>query len=84
MRITRSSRWSLRIDAPPYDVVQHLHNCEARLHADPRGMVKRLGELAEVDVERLQLGPLPAPPPIPDQNGGIRYGWMDTAERLSP
>ena len=43
------------IGDPPYDVVQHLHNCEARLHADPRGMVKRLSELAEVDVERLQL-----------------------------
>ena len=40
---------------PPYDVVQHLHNCETRLHADPRGMVKRLSELAEVDMERLQL-----------------------------
>src|ERR1700732_702652 len=22
------------------------------------------------------FGPLPAPPPIPDQNGAIRYGWI--------
>jgi streptomycin 6-kinase len=66
------------IGDPPYDVVQHLHNCEARLHADPKGMVKRLGELAEVDVERLQLWTFAraAADPRPDQSGAIRYGWI--------
>jgi len=50
----------LAIDPKPFigdvafDVVQHLHNCEARLHADPIGMVKRLADLAEVDAEHLQ------------------------------
>jgi hypothetical protein len=34
---------------------QHLHNCEARLHADPVGMVKRMADLAEVDDERVTL-----------------------------
>lgn len=38
-----------------FDVVQHLHICEARLHADPIGMVKPLADLAEVDEVRLQL-----------------------------
>ncbi|HYL74528.1 MAG TPA: aminoglycoside phosphotransferase family protein [Bryobacteraceae bacterium] len=51
----------LAIDPKPfigdvaYDVVQHLHVCEARLHADPIGMVKRLADLVEVDEERLRL-----------------------------
>jgi hypothetical protein len=35
--------------------ISAMNNCEARLHADPTGMVKRLGELAEVNIERLQL-----------------------------
>ena len=47
--VLRSERekW-LVIDPKPfvgdaaYDLVQHLHTCEARLHADPIGMVKRL------------------------------------------
>jgi streptomycin 6-kinase len=60
--VLRSERepW-LVIDPKPFigdvafDVVQHLHVCEARLHADPIGMVKRLADLAEVDAERLQL-----------------------------
>ena len=60
--VLRSERepW-LVIDPKPfvgdraYDVVQHLHNCEARLHADPLGMVKRLANLCEIDTERLQL-----------------------------
>jgi streptomycin 6-kinase len=43
------------IGDPPYDLVQHLHNCEVRLHADPIGMVKRFGDLCEVDTERLQF-----------------------------
>jgi streptomycin 6-kinase len=71
------------IGDPPYDVVQHLHNCEARLHADPRGMVKRLGELAEVDVERLQLWTFAraAADPRPEWGNPL---WMDIARRLAP
>jgi streptomycin 6-kinase len=60
--VLRSERepW-LVIDPKPFigdtafDLVQHLHNCETRLHADPVGMVKRMADLAEVDAERLRL-----------------------------
>ena len=38
-----------------YDPVQHLLNCETRLHADPLGLVQRVADLAEVDRERLRL-----------------------------
>jgi streptomycin 6-kinase len=43
------------IGDPAFDLVQHLHNCEARLHADPVGMVKRMADLAAVDEERATL-----------------------------
>jgi streptomycin 6-kinase len=46
------------IGDPPYDVVQHLHNCEVRLHADPIGLVKRLAYLCEVDTEASSFGHL--------------------------
>jgi streptomycin 6-kinase len=50
--VLRSDRqpW-LVIDPKPfigdvtYDLVQHLHNCELRLHADPMSMIKRLSSL---------------------------------------
>lgn len=71
------------IGDPPYDVVQHLYNCEARLHADPRGMVKRLGELAEVDVERLQLWTFARAAADPRAEWGNPL-WMDIARRLAP
>jgi streptomycin 6-kinase len=71
------------IGDPPYDLVQHLHNYEARLQADPRGMVKRLGELAEVDVERLQLWTFAraAADPRPEWGNPL---WIDIARRLAP
>src|SRR6185437_9980980 len=43
------------VDDRAYDPVQHLMNCEARLHADPIGLVCRVADLAEVDAERLRL-----------------------------
>jgi len=60
--ILRSQRepW-LAIDPKPfvgdraYDPVQHLMNCEARLHADPIRLVCRVADLAEIDAERLRL-----------------------------
>ena len=71
------------IGDPPYDVVQHLHNCEARLHADPRGMVKRLADLCEVDKERLQLWTFArvAADPRPDWTNTL---WVDVARALAP
>jgi streptomycin 6-kinase len=71
------------IGDPPYDVVQHLHNCEARLDADPRGMVKRLAELAEVDVERLQLWTFARAAADPRSEWGNPL-WMDIARKLAP
>lgn len=64
------------IGDPPYDLVQHLHNCEARFRADPRGMVKRLANWPRSMWSDCSFGPLPAPPRIPDQSGAIRYGWI--------
>ena len=71
------------IGDPPYDVVQHLHNCEVRLHADPIGMVKRLADLCEVDKERLQLWTFAraAADPRPDWTNTF---WVDVATALAP
>lgn len=68
---------------PSYDVVQHLRNCEARLHADPIGMVKRLAELCEVDTERLRLWTFArtAADPRPDWSNAL---WIDVARALAP
>jgi streptomycin 6-kinase len=67
----------------PYDLVQHLHNCEARLHADSTGMVKRLADLAEVDWERLRLWTFAraAADPRPQWSDFL---WMDIARALAP
>jgi len=34
---------------PTYDALQHLLNCDVRLHADPNGLVGRLAELLRLD-----------------------------------
>lgn len=60
--ILRSQRepW-LAIDPKPfvgdraYDPVQHLVNCEARLHRNPVALVRRVAGLVEVDPERLRF-----------------------------
>ena len=60
--VLRSQRepW-LVIDPKPfvgdraYDPVQHLMNCETRLHRDPVELVRRVADLAAVDAERLRL-----------------------------
>ena len=38
---------------PTYDVLQHLINCEERLHRDPSSLVRRLSGLLDLDAERL-------------------------------
>jgi len=67
----------------PCDLVQHLHNCEKRLHADPIGMVKRLADLAEVDAERLQFWTFAraAADPRPEWRNML---WLDIARELAP
>lgn len=71
------------IGDPVYDLVQHLHVCEARLHADPMGMVTRLADLAEVDRERLQLWTFAraAADPRADWSNLL---WLDIARTLAP
>ena len=71
------------IGDPPFDAVQHLHNCEERLHADPIGMVKRLADLCEVDTERLRLWTFAraAADPRPDWSNTL---WNDIAKELTP
>jgi streptomycin 6-kinase len=68
---------------PAYDAVQHLHNCEERLHRDPIGMVTRLADLCEVDKDRLQLWTFAraAADPRPD---GTNTLWVDIARALAP
>jgi streptomycin 6-kinase len=66
-----------------YDLVQHLHNCEARLHSDPIGTVRRLADLAEVDPERLRLWTFAraAADPRDDWSNLL---WMRIARALAP
>ena len=88
--VLRSERepW-LVIDPKPfigdraYDVVQHLHNCETRLHTDPIRTVKRLADLCEVDSERLQLWTFAraAADPRADWSNPL---WVDIARALAP
>jgi streptomycin 6-kinase len=40
---------------PAYDVVQHMLNCEERLHTRPRDMARRLADLAGLDQDRVLL-----------------------------
>lgn len=40
---------------PTYDAVQHMLNCDVRLHTDPRGLARRLAGLLDLDSERLLL-----------------------------
>lgn len=40
---------------PAYDSTQHLFNCVERLRSDPDGMFRRMGDLLEVDHERIRL-----------------------------
>jgi len=40
---------------PTYDPLQHLLNCDERLHADPVGFVRRIADLLALDPDRLVL-----------------------------
>jgi streptomycin 6-kinase len=40
---------------PTYDPLQHLLNCDERLHADPIGFVRRIADLLALDPDRLLL-----------------------------
>jgi len=38
---------------PAYDPLQHMLNCEERLHADPRGLARRMAALLDLDPDRV-------------------------------
>lgn len=86
--ILRSQRepW-LVIDPKPfigdraYDPVQHLMNCETRLHQDPLELVRRLADLAEVDAERLRLWTFARAAADP-RDDWTDDRWMKTARTL--
>ena len=40
---------------PAYDATQHLFNCQARLHSDPNGTMRRIADLLGIDHERVRL-----------------------------
>jgi streptomycin 6-kinase len=40
---------------PTYDALQHMLNCDGRLHADPLGLVTRMADLLDLDRQRLRL-----------------------------
>ena len=41
---------------PTYDPLQHLLNCDERLHADPRDLARRMADLLGLDAERYFSG----------------------------
>ena len=43
------------IGDPAYDVTQHLFNCPVRLRSDPLELFRRMGDLLEVDHDRIRL-----------------------------
>jgi streptomycin 6-kinase len=79
----------LMIDPKPFvgdasfDVVQHLINCEGRLHADPLALVNRVAQLAEVNAERARLWTFAraAADPREDWNNIL---WIEVARKLAP
>ena len=87
--ILRSQRepW-LVIDPKPfvgdraYDPVQHLMNCETRLHRDPISLVRRVADLAEVDAERLRLWTFARAAADP-RDDWKNDRWMRTARTLA-
>ena len=88
--VLRSQRepW-LAIDPKPFvgdracDPVQHLINCEARLHGDPSALVKRMAGLTGVDPERLRLWTFARAAADPRENW-TNARWFDIAKALAP
>jgi streptomycin 6-kinase len=88
--VLRSQRepW-LAIDPKPfvgdrsYDPVQHLMNCETRLHRDPTGLVKHVAGLTDVDPRRLGLWTFARAAADP-RDDWTDTRWIDIAKALSP
>lgn len=78
----------LAIDPKPfvgdraYDPVQHLLNCEGRLHRNPADLVERIAGLAEVDPQRLRLWTFARAAADP-RDDWTNTRWIDIAKALS-
>jgi streptomycin 6-kinase len=88
--VLRSQRESwLAIDPKPfvgdrsYDPVQHLINCEIRLHSNPACLAERIASLTEVDHERLRLWTFARAAADPREDW-TNTRWIDIAKALSP
>lgn len=87
--ILRSERepW-LAIDPKPfvgdrsYDPVQHLMNCEARLHHAPTALVERVAGLTGVDARRLRLWVFARAAADP-RDDWTNTRWLDIARALA-
>lgn len=66
-----------------YDPVQHLINCETRLHSDPNGLILRVADLAEVDADRVRLWTFARAAADP-RDDWKNTRWLDLARRLAP
>lgn len=79
----------LAIDPKPfvgdraYDPVQHLINCDGRLHRDAPGLVERMADLAEVDPVRLRLWTFARAAADP-RDDWSNTRWIDIAKALAP
>jgi streptomycin 6-kinase len=79
----------LAIDPKPfvgdrsYDPVQHLMNCETRLHRNPAYLVERIASLTQVDPERLRLWTFARAAADPREDW-TNTRWIDIAKALSP
>lgn len=79
----------LAIDPKPflgdrsYDPVQHLINCEHRLHRDPAALVARVADLTGVDPHRLRLWVFARAAADP-RDDWTNPRWFDIARALSP
>lgn len=84
---SRRAPWSV-IDPKPfigdrsYDPVQHLMNCETRLHRDPIALTHRVADLTEVDVERLRLWTFACAAADP-RDDWSNTRWIKTAKALA-
>jgi len=67
---------------PAYDPVQHLINCETRLHRDPIELVRRVADLAEVDAERVRLWTFARAAADP-RDDWENARWTTTARKLA-
>ena len=68
---------------PAYDATQHLFNCRARLHADPRGTIHRIANLLDLDYERVRLWTFARAAADP-RNDWKFSGSMTLARALAP